>query len=347
MKTLFVVDDNTVNLLTAEETLSDHYNVITLASASIMFEFLNNIMPDLILLDIMMPEMDGFEALKLLKADKRYSDIPVIFLTSKNDSVTEAHGFEAGAVDFICKPFSRPVLLNRIKTHLDIETIIRERTAMLEQRTDKLFRLQNSMASVLANIVENRDMLTGEHIQRTTSYISILLNNMARKGLYYDEISSWSFDMIISAARLHDLGKIVVSDTILNKPGKLSQDEYETIKTHSMAGEKIIGDIMTEAGDDTFLLQAKILAGSHHECWNGTGYPRGLKGLNIPLQGRIMAIADVYDALVSDRPYKSAFTHDEAIEIITKSSGVQFDPEIVSVFLSCENEFLQAVTGGE
>jgi len=339
MKTIFVVDDNTVNLITADETLSDYYNVITLASASTMFEFLNNTIPDLILLDIMMPDIDGFEALKRLRADMRYMDIPVIFLTSKNDAATEALGFEMGVMDFISKPFSGPVLLNRIKTHLHIEAIISERTAtiteqaeMLKQRTEKLIRLQNSITSVLSSMVENRDKLTGEHITRTTEYIRILLSAMVRMGVYYDEIKNWDFEVVISSARMHDLGKIAVTDLILNKPDKLTNDEFEIIKTHAEEGEKIIDQIIIESGDEIFLQNAKLFAGYHHERWDGLGYPRGLKGMDIPLQGRIMAIADVYDALVSDRSYKKAFTHEKAVEIIIENKGRQFDPQLTDVF---------------
>jgi len=341
MKTIFVVDDNTVNLMTADKTLSDWYNVVTFASASAMFEFLNSTIPDLILLDIMMPDIDGFEALKKLRSDSRYEDIPVIFLTSKNDASTEALGFEMGVMDFISKPFSGPVLLNRIKTHLHIEEIITERTEMLKQRTEKLLRLQNSMTSVLADLVENRDKLTGEHITRTTGYIRILIEAMIERGLYAEEMSGWDIEAVISSARMHDLGKITVTDLILNKPGKLTNEEFEIIKTHAAEGEKIIDDIIKESGDEVFLKNAKLFAGYHHEWWNGNGYPRGLKETNIPLQGRIMAIADVYDALVSERPYKKSFTHEKAVEIILESKGKQFDPKIVDVFNEVNQLFLK------
>jgi len=346
MKTIFVVDDNTVNLMTADKALSDSYNVITFASASAMFDFLNNTIPDLILLDIMMPDIDGFETLKRLRADARYEAIPVIFLTSKNDAVTEALGFEMGVIDFIPKPFSELVLLNRIKTHLHIEEIIAERTAiiseqteMLKQRTEKLLRLQNSMMSVLASMVENRDKLTGEHITRTTSYLKIILNAMVERGVYIEEIKCWDFDVISSSARMHDLGKITVTDLILNKPEKLTDFEFEIIKTHAAAGEKIIDEIIKESGDEIFLQNARLFAGYHHERWDGTGYPRGLQGTDIPLQGRIMAIADVYDALVSERSYKKAFTHEKAVQIILENKGKQFDPKIVDVFYEVNDSF--------
>ena len=366
MKTIFIVDDNDVNLSTAAQALSKQYRAFTLPSASDMFELLKNIVPDLILLDILMPGMDGFQAMWLLKRDVRYQNIPVIFLSGRNDAATEARGFEMGAVDFISKPFSEPVLLNRLKTHLEIEELIHERTAMLQQRTEKLQILQNSMVSILANMVENRDKYTGRHIERTTKYIKILLNAMLERGLYSDEISNWNLDevvssarlhdignilipedplnleSIISSARLHDIGKITITDLILNKPGKLTAEEYDLMKTHASEGEKIIDSIISESGNEAFLKNAKLFAGYHHEWWDGTGYPRGLKGADIPLQGRIMAIADVYDALISDRSYKSAFTHEKAVEIIKESSGSHFDPEIVGVFLEINDLFREA-----
>jgi len=331
MKTIFVVDDNNVNLLSADEALSKHYRVFTMPSATSMFELLEDVKPDMILLDILMPEMDGFEALKLLNSDVRFAEIPVIFLTSRTDSSTESLGFEMGAVDFISKPFSRPVLLNRIKSHLDIEDIIHE-------RTESLKKLKNSIVSVLANMVENRDSMTGSHIERTTMYIRLLLEEMLDNDLYMDEINQWDMETAVSSSRLHDIGKITVSDLILNKPGKLLPEEFEAMKAHVTEGQKIIDNIIAESGDATFLQFARLFVGSHHEKWDGTGYPNGLKGKEISLQGRIMAIADVYDALVSDRPYKKAFLHKDAAEIIREGSGTHFDPELVRIFNMCEKK---------
>ncbi|MCL2500568.1 MAG: response regulator [Defluviitaleaceae bacterium] len=343
MKTIFVVDDNSANLMMAEEVLSDQYEVITISSAVTMFELLEDVIPDLILLDIMMPDIDGFEALKKLKANSKYVDIPVMFLTGKSDGATEARGFELGVMDFITKPFFGAVLINRIKKHLAIETLIQERTQLLRSRTDKLLRLQNSMTSVLANMVENRDKLTGTHIQRTASYMKLLISALLKKGVYYDELIGWNTDIVISSSRLHDLGKIAVTDTILNKPGKLTPEEFDVIKTHTIEGENIINDIINESGDEEFLRCALLCAGNHHERWDGTGYPRGLKGEEIPLHGRIMALADVYDALVSERPYKPAFSHERAVVIIKENDGTHFDPNIVEVFLEISGDFANLI----
>jgi putative two-component system response regulator len=339
MKKIFVVDDNNVNLLTAKEALSKYYDVFTMPSAAVMFGLLNKVSPDLILPDIMMPEIDGFEALTKLKADERYASIPVIFLTGKNDTSAEVLGFELGVVDFISKPFSKPVLLNRIKTHLAIEEIIRERTG-------KLLRLQNSMVSVLAKMVDNRDRLTGGHNDRTAEYIKILLHAMQKHEKYAHEIKNWDLEVVISSVRLHDIGKIIISDVILNKPDSLTAEEYKAMKNHAVEGERIIDSIIAESGDEFFLQNAKLFAGTHHEKWDGTGYPRGLKGTEIPLQGRIMAIADVYDALVNIRSYKKAIAHEEAVEVIRNGGGTHFDPQIVDVFLEVSGLFA-AVSHGQ
>jgi putative two-component system response regulator len=197
------------------------------------------------------------------------------------------------------------------------------------------------MVSVLAKMVENRDKLTGRHIDRTTEYVKILLVAMQKHDTYAQEIKDWDLEVVIPSARLHDIGKIVVTDMILNKPGSLTEDEYEQMKYHAVKGEKIIDSIIAESGNEDFLLNAKLFAGSHHERWDGTGYPRGLSGTKIPLQGRVMAIADVYDALVNVRPYKKAMAHEEAVEIIRNGSGTNFDPQIVEVFLEVSELFAQ------
>jgi len=336
LKLILIVDDSTLYLKSAQVALEDMYNVITLTSAIEMFETLQMVKPDLIVLDIIMPDMDGITALKKLKSDIRYANIPVVFLTGKKDDETEAYGFEIGAVDFITKPFSKAVLTNRIKTHLDIEDVIRE-------RTETLLRLQGGLVSVLASMVENRDSLTGRHIERTTKYIEILLEAMYENDLYIDELKKWDFNSTILSARLHDIGKIAVTDLILNKPDKLTEREYAIMKTHTIEGERLIDAIIIESGDVPFLQNAKLFAGTHHERWDGAGYPRGLKGTEIPLQGRIMAIADVYDALVSERPYKSAFSHEKAVGIILENKGTSFDPQIVDVFYKVNKVFSQVL----
>ncbi|MCL2627297.1 MAG: response regulator [Oscillospiraceae bacterium] len=331
-KIIFVVDDNSTNLTVAEEALAEQYQVIALPSAAVMFKALEKFSPDLILLDIDMPEMNGFEAIEKLRADEKHANIPVIFLTGLNDSANEAHGINLGAVDFIMKPFSEPVLLNRIRNHLFIDDLIRKRTAQLEERTEQLEQLKNGLVFTMADLVENRDQNTGGHIDRTAGHMETLINAMIERGVYVDEMKDWDLDLVVSSARLHDLGKITIPDSVLNKPGKLNDEEFDLMKTHSLEGERIINNAIKRTGDAAFLHNAKIIAAYHHEKWNGTGYPYKLAGEAIPLQGRIMAVIDVYDALVSERPYKKAFSHEKAVEIIMEESGTHFDPNIAKVF---------------
>jgi len=337
-KTIFVVDDNDTNLSTAEAAVEEQCQVMTLPSAAAMFELLEEITPDLILLDIEMPEMDGLEALQLLKASELHAGIPVIFLTSVSDAAVEVRGFEMGVVDFITKPFSGPVLRHRIKTHLSIDEMIRERTAQLEQ-------LQNGLVYILADIVESRDKATGGHIERTSEYVRILIREMLARGVYADEIRAMNLETFASSARLHDVGKIAIPDTVLNRLGSLSLEEFEMVKTHTVEGARIIDKVIARTGDLAFLRNAKLFASCHHERWDGSGYPHGLKGMEIPLQGRILAIADLYDALLSDRPYHKAFEEEEVVGIIMNNAGKMFDPLIVEVFLAIKEQFAEARRG--
>ncbi|WP_461256658.1 HD-GYP domain-containing protein [Treponema sp. R80B11-R83G3] len=337
MKTIFAVDDSDTNLSLVKKALENNYRVLTMPSAVKMFALLEKITPDLILLDIEMPDMDGSEALQVLKSNSLYANIPVIFLTGFSDDETEASGFELGVVDFVTKPFSSHVLLNRIKTHLDIDELIRE-------RTDRIKRLQNGIVTVLADVVEERDEGTGGHNDRTSAYVKILIEGMFKYLAYTDEMREWDMEKVVSAARLHDLGKIHVKDAILNKPGKLTSEEYEQIKVHTTEGARIIDRMISQIGEDEYLSNAKLFAEYHHERWDGKGYPHGLKETEIPLQGRILAIVDVYDAVVSKRPYKEPATDEEAIDIIAEGAGKSFDPKIVEVFLKVKDQ-IKAVRG--
>jgi putative two-component system response regulator len=296
---------------------------------------------DLILLDVDMPEMNGYEVIRQIKGNKMLSHIPVIFLTAKNDSVSELEGLSLGAVDYITKPFSPPLLLKRIELHLHLEEYNKNLQKMVEEKTKTVLELQNTILGTMANLVECRDDVTGSHIERTQSYLRILINAIYRNDYYKDEVSAWDTELLLQSAQLHDVGKISIDDSILRKPGKLTQEEFEKIKEHTEIGRRIIEGIKLKTSQQAFLEQAKILASTHHEKWDGSGYPNALKGMEIPLQGRLMAIADVYDALISDRPYKKAFTHKQAVEIIKKDSGSHFDPDLVELFLSVSDEFYQ------
>ena len=331
-KTIFVVDDNDTNLSKAEEGLEDIYDVMTIPSGVRLFTILKKVKPNLILLDIEMPEMDGFQVLEQLMSDKEYKNIPVIFLTGVRSPEVEARGFENGAVDFITKPFSTPVLLNRVKLHIDVNLLIKE-------HTERLARNHQNMIFILADMVENRDSGTGGHIERTSEYVKVIVAEMQKQGTYSEEIKDWDLEMMGICAILHDIGKIGVTDSILNKPGRLTDDEFALMKNHASNGAKIINRVINRTGEDEFLHNALLFAEFHHESWDGSGYPHGLKGMDIPIQGRIMAIADVYDALISERPYKPAFTHEKAVDIIMKDSGKRFDPKISEIFNAIHEQF--------
>jgi len=332
MKTVFIVDDNAENLETARKALFKSYKTYELLSAEKMFQLLEETTPDLILLDDEMPEMNGYDALAALKSDDKFSGIPVVILTAKHDEESEIRGFEAGAADIINIPFSAPILKKRIETHIETGILIRKSLKNIR-------KVNNAAMNIIVNLVENRDEVTSGHIDRTQKYLSILLNELVRSGTYADEIKKWNMEVLLPSAKLHDVGKIKISDLILNKPAKLSEDEFNSMKHHSIEGEKIIDGIIGKTQDKKFLNHAKKFAGCHHEKWDGTGYPRGLAGEDIPLEGRIMAIADVYDALVSQRPYREPYTHEQAVEIIKKDSGAQFDPKIVDAFLNIADDF--------
>jgi len=341
--TVLVVDDETTNIIALTNILSADYDVRAAKNGADAVMLANEHLPDVILLDVLMPGMDGYEVIAELKKSDTTKAIPVIFITGMDSSDAEKTGLTLGAADYIPKPFKSDIVKLRVQNQMTIVNQFRalsEKTITLEQRTEKLIRIQNSMASVLANMVENRDKLTGKHAEQTARNMRIMLEAMNERKIYPSLMEAWSVDTIVSSSRLHDIGKIVVSDIILNKPGKLTTDEYSDMKKHAMEGESIIGSIITESGEDDFLYHAKILAGSHHEKWDGSGYPRGLKGDEIPLHGRVMAIVDVYDALISKRPYKPAFTHEKALELIRESRGTHFDPVLVDVFLEINQLFL-------
>ena len=345
-KLVILVDDNIANLKIGNNILEEKYIVATSPSAAKMFSLLENNTPALILLDIDMPEMNGYEAIKLLKSKPETKDIPVIFLTAKTESDDELEGLSLGAIDYITKPFNPALLLKRIEVHLLVEGQRKELQyfnenlqKMVEEKTQSILELQNALLKTMAELVECRDDITGGHIERTQRGIEIMLEEIEKSGVYLEETKGWDKNLLLQSCQLHDVGKISISDSILKKPGKLTEEEFNIMKKHASFGEQIIEKIETLSKESDFLNYAKIFAASHHEKWDGSGYPRGLKGNKIPLLGRIMAIADVYDALTSERPYKKAFSHEEAVRIITEGSGTQFDPALVEVFTSAAEQF--------
>ncbi|GHT26881.1 two-component system response regulator [Planctomycetales bacterium] len=348
-KKILLVDDNMTNLTTGKDILKDQYKVYQAPSAEIMFDLMEHIVPDMILLDIEMPDMNGYEAIKRLKSEPLREAIPVIFLTSKTDEDSELEGLSLGAVDYITKPFSAPILLKRIENHLIIETQknqLREFNILLEkmviQKSAQVLGLQNAVLSTVADLVEFRDNVTGGHISRTQKFLQILVSKLVANKIYADEISGWDMDYLLPSAQLHDVGKLAISDLILNKSDRLTLEEWNVMKTHVTFGVDAITKIEENTNGHTFLRHAKRIIASHHEKWDGTGYPSGISGRDIPLEGRLMAIADVYDALVSTRPYKKPISTEMAQKIIEGGSGTHFDPVLVEVFSSVANQFSAA-----
>jgi putative two-component system response regulator len=340
-KKILLVDDNPVNLKMARNTLMEIYDVFTVPSAEKMFLFLEKTLPDMILLDVLMPEINGYEAMRMLAGKERVKHIPVIFLTSKADTGSEMEGLSLGAVDYIIKPFVPQLLLKRVETHMLMETqkeelkyINANLERLVDAKTSAVVELQNAVLATVSELVECRDDVTGGHIERTANTIRMLVKEMMEQSVYADELMSWDIELFMQSSQLHDVGKISIHDNILLKPAKLTHDEFEEMKKHTIFGEEIIDKIQKLTRESAFLTHAKIMAGTHHEKWDGSGYPRGTSGQNIPLQGRIMAIADVYDALISERPYKESFSHEEALHIMWDSRGSQFDPVILDAFMA-------------
>lgn len=336
---IILVDDNRATLLTARNMLKNVCEVYPLPSAAKMFELLENVIPDLILLDVNMPEMNGYEAIKRLKKDPRWSAVPVIFLTAQNDDDSELEGLSLGAIDYVSKPFCAPLLLRRIENHLliasqqrDLKNYSDNLARMVQQKTRQVFTLQNAILGAVSEMVESRDVVTGGHVARTQQYLALMVDEMIREGLYMNETADWNLDFLLPSAQLHDVGKIAISDAILNKPARLTPQEFEEMKRHTTIGVKMIEKIENQIHQDDFLRHAKTFAGTHHEKWNGTGYPMGLKGLDIPLEGRLLAIVDVYDALISLRPYKPPRSPEEAGRIIEEGDGTHFDPALLNIF---------------
>jgi len=342
-KKVVLVDDDYSNLINGKNVLKKRYDVLTVSSGEKLFELLRQVIPDIILLDVEMPNMNGYSVLRELKENPVTADIPVIFLSARQDVSSELEGFSLGAVDYIAKPFSPPLLLKRIENHLASEIQKRQLreygsklTEMVTEQTQTILELQTAIFSILANVVEYRDDETGAHVSRTLRYFRILINALLEKQFYIDEINSWDVPLVLLSSQLHDIGKVAIPDAILLKKGNLTPEEFNVIKSHTVIGSQIIREIESTLQQHQFIHYAEVMAVSHHEKWDGTGYPYRKSRQMIPLQGRCMAIVDVYDALVSIRPYKKSFTHEEALRVISEGKGTHFDPLVTEAFLAAE-----------
>ncbi len=296
----------------------------------------------------MMPEMDGYEVCERLKRDRATRDIPVIFLTAKAETQDEEKGLRLGAVDYITKPISPPVVLARVETHLKLKAsadFLRDKAEYLEtevaKRTREVMAIQDVTILAMASLAETRDSDTGNHIRRTQFYVKALalkLKDHPRFAAYLEDVT---IEILFKSAPLHDIGKVGIPDRILLKPGRLDADEMEIMKTHTTIGRDTIEAAERRLGHEVpFLVCAKQIAHSHQEKWDGSGYPLGLAGDDIPIAARLMALADVYDALICKRVYKPAFPNDEAVAIILEGKGRHFDPDVVDAFVVCQQAFL-------
>ncbi len=343
---ILIVDDNITNLNIARKALCDDYNVVLIKDGQMALNELTKIKPDLILLDVEMPGLSGFDVIKVIKDDmgEPYKSIPIIFLTAKDDGDSEFLGLSLGAVDYVVKPFSAALLKKRVQLHLELHDYSNNLERIVEEKTAHIKELQYAIVYSLSEMVERRDHNTGGHILRTSKYLKTLLQQVRTDGCYGGELDSVDMDTYAHASQMHDVGKICVSDTILLKEGSLTPEEFEVMKEHATYGGEIIRSAMKTTSAAEFLEAAEIFASSHHEKWNGTGYPVGLKGEDIPIGGRLMAIVDAYDAITSERPYKKAKTHEQAVEIIKADSGTHFDPLLVNSFLEISDRFKSIAT---
>lgn len=345
--TVLVVDDTTDNLVMMNDLLQPHYIVKVAANGARALKIATSANPpDLILLDIMMPEMDGYEVCRKLKANPATRDIPVIFLTAKSETRDEQMGFELGAVDYITKPISPPIVLARVKTNLTLKAssdFLKNKNVFLEQevarRTEQVRDIQDVTILTMASLAETRDNETGNHIIRTQHYVKLLAEHLREHPRFAGHLDETAIDLLFKSAPLHDIGKVGIPDGILLKPGKLTAEEFEVMKTHTTLGKAAIEAAEARLGKNVpFLVCAKEIAYSHQEKWDGSGYPEGLSGDAIPISARLMAIADVYDALISRRVYKPAFSHEQAMEIIEEGRGGHFDPDIVDAFVQIQHQ---------
>jgi putative two-component system response regulator len=340
MQRILVVDDNLSTLKQLRAQLVEHYEVFLAKSGELALQFCIGERPDLILLDIEMPGMDGFEVAGRLRMNPYLRSIPVIFLTASRDAETEVQCLKAGAADFISKPADTKVLQHRISLHLRLSTY----QAELEKSA---IDLSDSIAISFAGLIEYRDENTGGHVVRATHYVEKLGRELLKLKHFTEELSREELAMMVRAAPLHDIGKIAISDRILLKPDRLDDMEFTVMKGHAHIGAEILENMYKRTPSQRYLQYAAVIADSHHERYDGKGYPHRLEGSEIPLAGRIMAVADVYDALVDTRVYRKAMSHAEAMRIILDGRGSQFDPLIVDVFEACQQDFEAMSRQGE
>jgi putative two-component system response regulator len=338
-QSILIVEDTPQNIDILNELLGSEYQIRVALKGDTALKIVTKSPIDLILLDIMMPGMDGYEVCKRLKADTKTKDIPVIFLTALFDEQNEAKGLALGAVDYITKPFSPALVKARIKNHLELKRHQDNLEHLVQERTRELEIMQEVTIDSLGTLAEYRDPETGGHIIRTKFFVKILSEHVSKHPKFSEYLNEDTNDLLFKCAPLHDIGKVAVPDAILKKHGKLTDAEFEEMKKHTIYGYEALKAFETRLVNNGFLRIARELAHTHHEKYDGTGYPQGLAGENIPISGRLMAIADVYDALISKRVYKPPFSHKKSTQIILDGKGTHFDPVLVEAFMELEEKF--------
>jgi putative two-component system response regulator len=347
-QSILVVDDNMDNLTLMAGLLKDRYRVrLAISGGKALKIALGDSPPDLILLDIMMPGMSGWEVCHAIKADARARNIPIIFLTAMSSTEDEKMGFEMGAADFITKPVNPPIVFARVATQLQLKEaadFLKDQNSYLEaevaRRGRELTAIQDVTILAMASLAETRDNDTGNHIRRTQHYLRLLARQLQEHARFSGFLNAHTIDILFRSAPLHDIGKVGIPDRILLKPGRFEPHEFEIMKTHCKLGRDAIQHAEDQLGLEVdFLKYAKQIAYSHQEKWDGSGYPEGLAGDAIPISARLMAVADVYDALISRRIYKDGMSHEAAMSIIAEGRGTHFDPDIADAFLALSDQF--------
>ena len=339
---ILILEDSKTQLENIKYILSSaEYFVIPFSNPIMALNYLNSkksVLPNLIISDITMPEMDGYEFCKHVKSNLLLEHIPLIFLTALTDDNSQERGFDAGAVDYIFKPINAGLIKRRVHTHCELQMHQHHLEELVSEKIKELELLQEITIECIASLAEYRDNETGGHIKRTKGYIKVLVEELRTYPKYKDFLTDKYVKLLYQSAPLHDIGKVGIPDSILLKPGALTKKEFDIMKYHTLIGKQTLEIADSRMNKESFLHFAIEMAAAHHEKWDGTGYPRGLKGEKIPLLARLMAVADVYDALVSKRIYKEPIAHEKAVEIIKSESGKQFDPDIVRAFLAVQDK---------
>ena len=346
---IMVVDDTAENLKLLDGILEGgHHEVRLFSSGAMMLKAAAKDPPDLVLLDVLMPEMDGYEVCRRMRGEAALHDVPVLFLSALSDVKSKVKAFEAGGMDYVTKPFQIEEVTARVKTHLLLRRTIRELDEhrrdlerLVREKMRELSDSQFATITALSKLAESRDDESGYHVERTRAFCGILCGRLSRSPRHREGMTEEYIQNLCGASVLHDVGKVAIPDKILTKPGRLAPHEYEVVKNHAHIGARTLEAARRQDPRNTFLSVGISIARSHHERWNGSGYPDGLRGEGIPLSARIMAVSDVYDALRSRRPYKQAMSHGEVAGMIRSGAGTEFDPAVVAAFLDAEEEFAE------